>query len=308
MTTTPTTDPRARHRRALRAASAVAVAGALLGACGGSKAADTQGVDALLGFDTAGVLQRERIVEERTAECMRARGFEYRPADPVARRTALVGGNLSEEEFTAQYGYGITTLLDRSVPATADPNVGIRNALGPADRAAYDVALLGEDRSATFFAAMDTGDFSRLGGCTRTAVEAAFGGAATVTSLQTKLDELDRRIVADPRMVAAVATWTRCMADAGYPGLTVSEDVDATLQARLIDVIGPLASFDPTAAPTYDKAALTELQRLEVAMVTADVACEDKHVAAVEDKVRSELEKAFRQDNAALVERARTGG
>lgn len=77
---------------------------------------------------------------------MRAQGFEYTPVDPFARQQAVTGkarGN-----------------------AQSDPNDRIRKALTGADRAAYDRALWGENPGVTFAEALDTGDFSELGGCT----------------------------------------------------------------------------------------------------------------------------------------------
>jgi hypothetical protein len=284
----------------------VALSPPLLTSCGRQSASSgnqNQNVDAQLGFDTAGTQQRQRRVEEQIRDCMKARGFEYVAIDPVAQRASLVGGDLSDDEFTAQFGYGITTLIDKQ-SATADPNRSIRSGLAATDQAAYDAALTGGDRSATFAAAMDTGDFSRLGGCTKDATDAAFGGAEVVSTLRAALDDLDKRIVADPRMVSALAAWSTCMTDAGYPGFTVSDDVDTTLQSRLVDIVGPLATFDPASNTTYDRGALAELQRLEVAMVGADVVCENKHIAAVEEKVRAEYEAAFRRDNTTLVDQA----
>ena len=278
----------------------------LLAGCGGAstggKSGGSNSIEAELGFDTNGQQQRQRLVEEKIRGCMKGRGFEYFAVDPVVQRSALVGGNLTDEEFTSQYGYGITTLIDKR--NNSDPNASVRSALSATDRAAYDAALTGENRSATFTAALDTGDFSTLGGCTKSAVEAVFGGTEMVTTLQSKLDDLDRRIDSDPRMVAALAKWATCMTAAGYPGNTASEDVDATLLTRLTDIVGPLAMFDPEHRPAYDSGALAELQRLEVAMVTADVACEDKHVAPVDERVRAEYEAAFRTDNADLVAQA----
>ena len=43
-----------------------------------------------------------------------------------------------------------------------------------------------------------------------------FGGAATLTSLVGKLDELDERIIQDQRMVKATEEWAACMEEKGY--------------------------------------------------------------------------------------------
>ena len=109
---------------------------------------------------------------------MEAEGFEYIPVDPAAQEATLLGSaDLSDEEFIEQYGYGIATLYERRLQQVGDPNVEIREQLSAADLAAYDSALRGENADATFFSAVDTGDFTKLGGCAREATEAVFGGA-----------------------------------------------------------------------------------------------------------------------------------
>jgi len=61
------------------------------------------------------------------------------------------------------------------------------------------------------------------------------------------------------------------------------------------------AGRGPATERKYDKAALATLQRLEVAMVKADLACAEKHIAPVEDPVRKEFERTFAEQNAAFL-------
>ena len=85
---------------------------------------------------------------------------------------------MSKDDFEKQYGYGITTLYEqRHKLAVAGPNKAIRDSLSEADRKAYDQSLYGDDPTATFVDALDTGDYSRLGGCIKTATDKVFGGA-----------------------------------------------------------------------------------------------------------------------------------
>ncbi len=259
-------------------------------------------VDAQLGFEKAGILARQAKVEMLLATCMRAQGFEYTPVDPAAREAALVGGSLTEAEFNKQFGYGITTLYEqRRRQAAGGPNEKTRAALSVKERKAYDKALLGGPGFDTLAAALDNGDFSNLGGCTKPATDTAFGGLGVAASVQSKLDDLDQRIKADARMRTALTAWAACMRAAGQP-LADPGDVDATLKDRLAKIVGPPdRAGDLGAAPTYDTAALTALQRFEVVLVTADVACEAEHIKSVEAKVRAELEVRFRADNADLL-------
>lgn len=299
----------------LAAAVAALVCAALLVGCGtgGDKNAKpvSRGgsVEDQLGFTQSGIQAAQARVETDIAACMKTKGFDYTPVDPTSARAALTGGsNLSDEDFQKQFGYGIATLYNRGTQQT-DPNDRIRESLSPADRRAYDQALSGGNPQQTFFVAADTGDFSQLGGCTKQATDALFGGSQLLTTLQRKLDELDESIVQDQRMVGAYEQWTSCMREQTGESYEDSEAVEADILRRLAAAVGPLpeGEFAPgafaSATPEgpYDAAALEEVRRLEVESSNADVACEEKHIVPVEDVVRAEKEQPFREANAELL-------
>jgi hypothetical protein len=286
---------RSRTTAAVAAITITLALAVVASACGGGSS--KAHIEDELGFDPEGIIARQVKVEGLIRDCMKAQGFDYVPVDPVAQRTGLTGQTgFSEDEFEKSYGYGITTLYEQRRNPPTDPNTAIKNALGPADQTAYTRALSGEFADATFAVAVDTGDYSRLGGCTRTGTEAVFGGAQVLQDLVAKLEELDQRVLADPRLQKAVANWSDCVRAAGYD-LADPEQVDTVLHKRLDAIVGP--STDRRT--DYDKAALAALQRDEVAMVATDKACEVKHLQKVEDAVRSELEAGFREQNAALL-------
>ena len=273
----------------------IGLALAALAACGGGSAAAK--VEDELGLSPEGIIARQTKIESAIRDCMKAQGFDYVPVDPVAQRNSLTGQTgLNEGEFEKTYGYGITTLYEQRLSIAADPNTAIKNRLSATDQVSYSKALSGEFSDATFAVAADTGDYSKLGGCTRQATEAAFGGADLLTTIVAKLDELDQRVVTDRRMQQAIAKWSDCMRAAGYD-LPEPEQVDVVLGKRLDAIAGPANDRHKD----YDKAALTALQRDEVAMVASDKQCETKHITKVEDAVRAEYEKAFREQNAALL-------
>jgi len=261
-------------------------------------------VEDALGFEIDGILKRQSKVEDLVRDCMKAKGFEYTPVDPAAQRAALVGSaTLSEEDFEKQFGYGITTLYEQRIKeASSGPNATYRTSLVPAQRTAYDRTLYGKNVGVTFSSAVDTGDFADLGGCTKEATEQAFGGAQTLSTLQTKLDQLDERIVADARMVEAFKAWSTCMRAAGFSGLKDPDEVDTRLEDKLEEIVGPTPRGGiPAATKSYDKAKLAALQKEEVKIVAADLDCEEKHIEEVEKKVRAEYEKTFREENAAFL-------
>lgn len=263
-------------------------------------------VEDQLGFDTAGILARQSRVEAAVRDCMKDQGFDYVPIDPAARRAAILGtARLSDEDFLEQFGYGISTLWGRG-GAQADPNQRLRASLSTADRRAYDRALWGENRGATFEEAVDSGNFTKLGGCTREATEAVFGGAQVLTQLQRRLDVLDERILEDQRIVRALERWSECMAPQGYR-YEDPDEIDGDLFERMERIVGPLpGQFATGPAPgqkaqPYDRAALAALQRDEVAIARADYACELKHIEPVESVVRPQYEAKFRERNAGLI-------
>ncbi len=284
---------------------------ALTGCGGGGRPATTAdpvaegSVEDQLGFDTAGTLARQAAVENEISVCMKAQGFDYVAVDAVAARTALVGSpRMSDAEFRRQFGYGISTLYDRASRQT-DPNTRLRIVLSPADRAAYDRTLSGGNPESTFALAVDTGDFTQLGGCTKQATESVFGGAELLTTLQGQLDALDERIVQDQRMVRAAEAWSACMKDAGYR-YAEPDETDADFTRRLRAIVGPPpAPGEIPARRPYDRAALAALQRLETAVGTTDLRCEEKHIYPVERVVRAQQEAVFRQENRALLARVR---
>ena len=268
-------------------------------------------VEDQLGFDQAGIIERQSRIEAAIGECMKSQGFDYVPVDPLVQRAAITGSSrLSDTDFLKQFGYGISTLYGRGSPQS-DPNELARSSLSAPDRAAYDRTLWGENTGVTFTQAIDTGDFTRLGGCTKQATEATFGGTRTLTLLQSKLDDLDQQIVQDQRMVRAAERWSECMASAGYP-YAEPDDVDVDITKRFQAIVGPTvepgATAPPTPGATYDKDALVALQSLEVTIATTDLACETKFIAPVESVVRTEYEATFREQNRELITRVTPPG
>src|SRR3954466_6055595 len=281
------------------------------GGGGGDKTSDSQQksnapIEDQLGFDQAGLMARQSRAEDAIRDCMKNQGFDYVPVDPFAQRAALLGSSrISDQDFLKQFGYGISTLWGRG-RAQADPNERLRATLGAADRKAYNSALWGGNSGATFQQAIENGDFTKLGGCTKKATEQVFGGAALLTRLQSRLDQLDDRILEDQRMGCAVEKWSQCMSQQGYR-YEDPDEIDADLFKRTEKIVGPLPGQFATGPPAgekprpYDHAALGALQREEVAIAQRDSACEQRRIAPVEAVVRPEYEARFRERNRNLI-------
>ena len=290
------------------------IAAFLIAGCGGddpSAPATPVELEDQLGFSESGVAERQSRVEGRIQDCMKAQGFDYVPLDPLAQRAALTGkAHMSDEEFLDQFGYGISTMFGRA-SAGSDPNERFRRGLGAADRAAYDRALWGDNPGLTFAEAIDNDAATELGGCTKKATEVVFGGAAVLSALQGKFDELEERITQDQRMVRAVERWSACMEERGFR-YAEPEEIDSDLVERFHSIVGPGTQPGATALPdpsrTYDHAQLAALKREEVKLARADLACEKREITPVELEVRPQYEAVFRDRNRGLISQVRPVG
>ncbi len=290
------------RRQVLGLAAVVAVA-----SCGGSStsgspsSADTgsptsaSGGAATSGSEEFGLTLEElatRIeqVEGAIGACMTEAGFEYVPVDYETVKAAMdsdeTAPGISDEEYVAQFGFGITTRLNEPDPVVqngkGEQNLTVFAALPAADQVAYTRTLYGENDHATFSRAMEDEDFSEIGGCTLTAVEQFFAADEVASAY---VNPVDVRLESDPRMIAALGEWSTCLRDAGYE-YDHPDDIDDDLGERL-DAL--LNGADPAtlAGPTAD--ALTELQGYERAVAVVANDCEDEHLRPVEDQIESEI-------------------
>jgi hypothetical protein len=208
---------------------AVVSAAAMLLSIGSARveAASEMGTEEF-GLTRAQLVQSVEKVEALISRCMREHGFEYVAADYNTVRKGMTADKhlpgLSEEEFVAKYGFGISTLYTGQPPQLAEGyspakaglgerNVQIYKTISPADRVAYNRALFGEHTDASFALALEKENFARTGGCTRKAVEQVF------TSEQLKstyYNPKDAMVNKDPRMKAALRKYAHEMRKAGF--------------------------------------------------------------------------------------------
>ncbi len=278
------------------------IVGLSTSACGGSNRTTTTDQGAVVGTEEFGLTKQELVenieaVESLIAQCMSDAGFEYIAADYNTVRRGMVADKsfpgLSEKGFFIEYGYGISTLYtglppqlsDVSIPAKiglGTQNVQIFENLSPADQVAYNQTLFGENSDAAFAVAIETEDFSRTGGCTRTAIEQVFDPEQLTT---TYLNPKDALIEEDPRMAAAIIDYGECIRDAGFE-YNHEREIEPDLRDRLWAITqgAPVKSLSSDA-----QTALAELQTYERALAVASFDCEVKYLEPVEDRVEREL-------------------
>lgn len=226
-------------------------------------------------------------VESAIASCMRNQGFQYVPADYLTVRKGMSADKrmpgLSEDEFIAEYGFGVSTLYTGEPPQLATGysparvglgarNIQIYRNLSPADRVAYNRALFGDNLSATFAVGLEIQNFSQTGGCTRSAIEQVFAPEEIQASYYNPKDAMINK---DPRLRPALEKYTKRMRKAGFD-YRHPDEVEDDLRARL--------------------AALTEGGRIRVAAMTAEQRAAlaelqdyERRVAALSNKLEEEI-------------------
>ena len=257
-----------------------------------------------LGTEEFGLTKRQlhdavEKVELLIAQCMREHGFEYVAADYVTVKKGMSADKslpgVSEEEFTASHGFGVSTLYTGLAPQLSDGyspakvglgerNVEIYKNLSPTDQAAYNHALLGENLDATFAVGIETEDFSRCGGCTRKATEQVFPAERLKASFY---NPKDAAINKDPRMKAALRKYAAAMRKAGF-AYDHPDQVEPDLRQRLQAVTRggtiPVAKMSPE-----QQAALKQLQDLERRVAVLSFELQQEYFEPVEKQIEREM-------------------
>jgi len=287
--------------------------GMLLAACGGGAASPDQATSPAgeatapsqnslpgpeeFGMTTAELVASVEKAESLIAQCMSEAGFEYIAVDYDTVRKGMVADKslpgVSNSDFIAQYGYGISTLYTGHPPQLSEldtpakvglgeQNVRIFNDLSPADQVAYNRTLFGENVDATLALALETEDFSRTGGCVREAVDQIFTQEQVSA---TYLNPLDALIEQDPRMIAAIEEFANCVRAEGF-NYSNPREIEPDFRNRLEEITQGL----PIEALSADAtAALTELQGEERAVAALATDCEEELIEPLQDQIEREL-------------------
>jgi hypothetical protein len=249
------------------------------------------------GLPMAELVSKVEAVEAAISSCMNEAGFDYIANDFASVRQGMTADKslpgVSDEQFIAQYGFGITTLYTGQPPQLSEvatpaqlglgeQNIGIFKNLSAADQAAYSHTLFGDNPEATFAVGLEAEDFSQSGGCTRKAVEAEFSPEQLNTSY---VNPMDVRLEQDPRMIAALEKFRDCLRDAGFD-YNNDREIEADLRKRLFTIAGgaPVDSL-----PEEARVALTELQGYERELAVVTVQCVETIVEPVAAQVEKEL-------------------
>ena len=257
-----------------------------------------------LGTEEFGLSQRELVqaierTEELIAKCMREQGFQYTAVDHATVRAGMAADKLlpglTEAEFVSRYGFGVATLYTGLPPQLAtvyspakvglgERNVQYFKTLSPADQAAYNQALLGENTHATFAVALESENFSQTGGCTRKAVQQVFKSEQLRATYYNPQDALINK---DRRMKAALAVYAREMRKAGFE-YSHPDEVEPDIRARLAALTNNGRTLIEKMS-SEQKAALKKLQDYELAVAAKSVKLHEEIIAPVEERIQQEL-------------------
>ena len=283
----------ARPRQLARLAYLMAIAVPTLASCGGSSSGGAATAEPAFGSEEFGLTLEELTSKVEQAEaaigqCMSSAGFTYVPLDFVSVKEAMDSDQtkpgLSDEEYIAQFGLGVTTQFDKPIVSfgAGPQNQATVDALPAADQVAYRRGLWGDQPEYTLVRSLEEEDFSQADGCTRTAAEQSFSSTELSGSY---INPSDKLLESDKRMVDALAAWSTCLRDAGFD-YQHPDAIVADLEERLAAV---LAGQDPEALVGPAADALKELQGEELAIAVADSTCFEDHVESVEAQIESEI-------------------
>lgn len=238
------------------------------------------------GLSQRQLVDRSEAVEANIGKCMAEVGFEYSPAEFSTIRSAMTSDKsapgMNNREFIEQFGFGITTQFDKPIVelSLGEQNQRVIDNLGEADRVAYLRALFGEHTDATYAFGLETEDFSRVGGCTKTAIELYFTAQEMSSSYFNPGDAL---IETDPRAKQAIEDWADCMSEGGVDRYLHPDDVETDFQRRLDALAGGDDPEELTGAP------IVALQDEERRVAEVFTRCENNVLDPVMNRVEEEF-------------------
>jgi hypothetical protein len=268
-------------------------------------------IDALFGIpevpSAATSREEELIFESLVAECMADKGWEY---VPVVYPDDYYGYPIGDElERRQREGFNIVNyVLTHSSAETVvdpwedwvDPNAAYLDSLSPDDWEAYHKALEGD-----VWVMTDTSSGFE-GGCVSQAEDEVYSPLPeagpndfVIGEVKIRVTEVfDEQVQGDSRILAAEATWSACMRDAGYEFATRA-DLWAFIygpgfEDRMTEILGDDFYQNPIDALSQE-----EQERFYDSATPEEIAALNDGVFPVSDEQRAALE-LLRADEIAL--------
>jgi len=271
------------------------------------------------GFDEA-LAEYTVRVEESILVCMAAQGFEFAvSANGRANEVEQRQNELTRREWTAEYGFGISTSFDSIAQNQAsEPNAAIFFSMSASEREIWAQTLSGGD-----IGDATGGDFTSRPledqGCIGQALIET-GGQKAIEGLETfgsVYEEGEEALYDTREMVEAIDAWARCMSEAGFSSYSELDDPEDQIAERLQDVTGPMSaaldnlsdeegqalvageSLDLEDLPDLDVQALRDLQDDERALALVDLDCYEIEIQEIFEPLRDAFENGLLTEYAA---------
>lgn len=244
---------------------------------------------------------RQRRQETLTQECMEKRGWQYYPKPPVELPE---GVNTQERDqpdrtFVLRYGYGIAR---RPTPTSPGQQNAPDSTAKPSRQDQYEQQLSKEDRQGfdDYMASLwgkpedradgRTSDASVKGydpalSCAGQARFESFGKLRPLSGeIQGLINDIEPRVMADRRVLAAQEKWSACVAKHGY-NFRTRTDAKNSLQTQT-------SSMD-----LRDTEAMAKFHKAERELAIVDYDCYIKHLQQVTRTTRRDLENQLLKDH-----------
>ncbi|TWG26179.1 hypothetical protein [Actinoplanes teichomyceticus] len=224
--------------------------------------------------------------QDARAQCMAEAGFTVPVRHPVVSRLPRYDDRqgLPDRAFAQQWGFAVFT--DKEIEdeefSVADPT-----AVSTTESDAYYTAMFGSWRKDPEGGVVPK---NALGGCAGKALQASNPIMYAMNELPPKAQQsyraMNQQIVSDPKVVAAVGTWRKCMASNGYdvgdatydsmaPWLEsrkkVTESGTRTVRIQAFENEKP----QTVTVPKYDAKSLAEATSFERAVAKVALDCSD---------------------------------
>ncbi|HLS74771.1 MAG TPA: hypothetical protein VK046_13435 [Actinomycetaceae bacterium] len=279
--------------------------------------------------------ERQRRVEDLVAACMAEQGFDYTPAlRSGSVSVSFEDDDWGNEEWTAQYGYGVTTdPWADEMPIEdewTDPNEDYVMSMSESEQEAYYAALHGEPIE------IDEEDWEAEpqeynwedAGCYGAAQHEVYEEEGTAywddpafAEFFEAANTLYEDAMRDPRVAEVNAEWAECMADADFGGMTTPDEAMNAIYEEYdriqmeaqegidwenIDWEAVEESGVDPFAEALDSEAMDELRERELAMAMADYTCKEdlgteSRLLEIQFELEEEFVKTYQADIDALL-------
>lgn len=272
--------------------------------------------------------EQQRQVEETVAQCMRNEGFEYTPVDYSQFDSFEEDDwNPADRDWVAENGLGISTGIGGETFAEPvgqddfkDPNADYVSTLSEGEQTAYYRVLYGDDVESEANSEVDFDDPAAVEayeeayenrankGCYDTAwdqTNEASAVDAVFSALDDSFEDIEARVLIDPRLSDGLTSWTACMAESGYDFASPDEMWDAA-QERSEEIWGSFSSpFEAYTEedleglsdeqfeelypePELDQELIDEIQEWEIAVALADFDCGGPELTEIAQEIWTE--------------------